>query len=175
MKHLIGVVPFVFLTVVCGDEASRNRAEDPRRHVEAAGGFSFVPPEDWKIRDFPGMKFKAAIGPSAAGFAPNITIVDELFSGSLDAYVKQNLAALQKAFRKFHLAQQDDFKTTAGEQGARLVTESEQQGRLLHQTFYIFGKGDTKFVITCSTLAEGGDKYDSVFETSIKTFRFEKK
>jgi len=175
MKHLIGVVPLVFLTVACGDEASRNRAEDPRRHVEAAGGFSFVPPEDWKIRDIPGMKFKAMIGPSAAGFAPNICTVDELFSGSLDAYVKGNLAALQKASRKFHLAQSDDFKTTAGEQGARLVTESENQGRLLRQTFYFFGKRDTKFVITCSTLAEGGDKLDSVFETSIKTFRFEKK
>jgi len=126
------------------------------------------------------MKFKAMIGPSAAGFAPNICTVDELFSGSLDAYVKGNLAAFQEASRKFpsrkfHLAQPDDFKTTAGEQGARLVTESENQGRLLRQTFYFFGKRDTKFVITCSTLAEGGDKLDSVFETSIKTFRFEKK
>ncbi len=175
MKHLIGVVPFVFLTVVFGDEASRNRAEDPRRHVEAAGGFSFVPPEDWKIQDIPGMKFKAAIGPSAAGFASNITIVDEQFSGSLDAYVKQNVAVLQKVFKKYNLVQQNDFKTTAGEEGARLVTKNEQQGRLLRQTFYFFGRGDTKFVITCSTLAEGGEKLDPVFETSIKTFRFEKK
>jgi hypothetical protein len=178
MKNLIAAVPFVLLTslaVGCGHKASDNNADDPRRHVEATGGFSFVPPDGWDMRDVPGRKFKAAVGPSAAAFAPNINIVDEQFNGSLDAYVKGNLADLRKAFRRFRLVQQDDFKTTAGEQSARLVIEYEQDGKLLRQTFYFFANGDTKFVVTCTTLAQGGDKLDSVFETSMKTFRFDKK
>jgi hypothetical protein len=178
MKHLIAVVALVLLTplvVGCGNKTSGNKADDPRRHVEPAGSFSFVPPQDWEVRNVRGGKYKAAVGPAAAGFAPNINILDESFSGSLDAYVTLNLATLQKGFKKFRLVQQEDFKTMAGEQGSRVVTECEQNGTALRQTFYFFSKGDTKFVVTCTTLAEGGDKLDSVFETSMKTFRFDKK
>jgi hypothetical protein len=170
MKQWIGVTALGFLavlTVGCRDSASK-------RHVESAGGFSFVPPDGWTMRDFPGMKFKLAAGPAAAGFAPNINVVDEQFNGSLEDYVKGNLATLRASFKGFNLVQQDEFKTTAGEAGKRLITENEQKGRQLRQTFYFFGKGNTKFVVTCSALSDGGEKLDSAFETSMKTFRFDK-
>src|SRR5262249_42430659 len=44
--------------------------------------------------------------------------------------------------------------------------------KLLRQNFYFFDKGKTKFVVTCTALAEGGEKLDPVFEGSRKTFRF---
>jgi len=56
---------------------------------------------------------------------------------------------------------------------ARLMVEDEQNNQLLRQTFYIFSKKNTKFTVTCSALAEEGDKFAPIFEASMKTFRFE--
>ncbi len=148
-------------------------SDEGRRHTEAAGGFSFIPPEGWKVRDFPGWKFKVAVGPVAAGFASNINIVDESFDGSLEDYVKASLNALSKALKKYRLLNQDSFVTTAGLKGARLIVEDEQNNQLLRQTFYIFSKKNTKFTVTCSVLAEEGDKFAPVFDASLKTFRFD--
>lgn len=146
--------------------------EERRRHTETAGGFSFIPPEGWKIRDFPGRKFKVVVGPANEGFAPNINIVDESFDGSLEDYVKANLNALPKVLKKYRFIKQDDFVTAAGLKGVRVIVESEQNSRLLRQSFYFFSKKNTKFVITCSASAEEGDKLAPVFDGSMKTFRF---
>ena len=165
MKHPLLMTTIVFLgtlTAGCGHGTLSD--------------FSFTPPEGWEFRDpLPGMKFKAAIGPARAGFASNINVVDEAFNGSLAAYAEGNLTAIQKAFKNFRLLKQETFTTTNGEPAVRMVTENEQNGRQLRQTFYFFGKGNTKFVVTCTTLAEGGEKLDPVFEASMKTFRFDPK
>jgi hypothetical protein len=146
------------MCVACcwNSKALAQKAEDPPRHIEAAGGFSFVPPQSWQVREIPGLKYKVVHGQPAAGFAPNINVVDEAFKGTLDAYVKQNVATLQRVFKKARiLAEQEEFKTTAGLQGVRLMVENEQNARLLRQSFYFFAKGDTKYVVTCTTLAAG--------------------
>lgn len=154
-----------------GRPGGARQAEDPRRHHEAA--FSYVPPEGWAVRAFPGLKYKAAVGPAAAGFAPNMNIVDEPFAGPLDAYAEVSQASVQRLFKDCRVLKKDDFKATDGLRGVRIVIEAEQRGRRLRQTFYVFGNGTTKFVVTCSALAEGGDRLDPVFEASMKTFRFD--
>jgi hypothetical protein len=141
------------------------------RHSEA--GFSFVAPPGWEVRPFPGLKFKVVVGPAADGFAPNINVVDEKANIPLDDYVTGNLDTMQQVFQRFRLVKQDAFKTAAGLEGGRLFVENEQGGKLLRQIFYFFGKGDTKYVLTCTALAEGGDRLDPVFEASMKTFRFD--
>ncbi len=147
---------------------------EARRHTEKAGGFSFVPPENWTVRDFPGLKYKVVVGPVRSAFASNINVVDEVYKGSLDAYEKASIAAMQARLEKFAIKDRGEFKTTSGLKGARLVAQSEQGGRLLRQTFYFFGNGDKKYVATCSTVADGGEKFDDVFERAMKTFRFER-
>jgi hypothetical protein len=175
MKRSLAAAWFLILvpTLLCAG-AARGDDEEARRHTEKAGGFSFSPPANWTVREFPGLKYKVVVGPVRASFASNINVVDEPFKGTLDDYVKANIGAMRMRFKKFKLEDQGDFKTTSGLRGARLVTESEQGGRLLRQTFYIFGTADTKYVVTCSTLAEGGKTLDPLFERSMKTFRFEK-
>ena len=86
-------------------------AETGPRHTETAGGFSFCPPKDWVIKDVPGMKYKIAFGPAAGGFAANINVVDESFSGSLADYVKANFQPLTKMFKGQKNLGQADFKT----------------------------------------------------------------
>jgi len=150
-------------------------ADTDKRHTEPAGGFSFCPPKDWVIREVAGMKYKFAFGPLADGFAPNINVVDESFTGSLQAYVKANLETLPKVFKGFKKLGQSDFKTDSGMNGVKIIIQSEQQGHAIRQSFFFFeGKADKKLVATCSALAEGGAKLDSAFEASMKTFAIEK-
>lgn len=46
--------------------------DEPARHTEKAGKFSFVPPVTWTLREFPGLKYQVVVGPARSGFAPNI-------------------------------------------------------------------------------------------------------
>jgi hypothetical protein len=151
-----------------------DKDDESRRHLEKAGGFSFIPPSTWKVRDYPGLKYKIVVGPIQAGFASNINVVDESFEGSLDAYVEGNTAVQMRALKKVQIVKQEKFRTTSGLQGARSIIEDEQDEQLLRQTFYFFGTAETKYVITCSTLAEGGERLDPIFERAMRTFRFEK-
>jgi hypothetical protein len=101
--------------------------------------------------------------------------VDEKFKGSLDEYVKANVATLKRLLKKVQIVKQEKFTTTAGLPGARVIVHNEQHGNLLRQTCYLFGNANTKYVVTCTTLAEGGEKLDRLFERSMKTFRFDKR
>ena len=146
---------------------------DSQRYVERAGGFSFVQPKGWEFQDSPVMKFKIAIGPSQNGFAPNINVVNEQFKGTLEEYTNANIATMRGAFSKLRIIEQVEFKTTAGLPGRRLVIESEQNDKLLRFSFYFFGTAGMKYVVTCTALAYGGEKLDTVFAESMKTFRIE--
>jgi hypothetical protein len=149
--------------------------DDALRHVEKGGGFSFIPPESWNPKEFPGLKFKVVVGPVHNGFTASINVVEESFRGSLDEYVKGNIATLQKILKNFEMVKQEEFKTTAGLQGVRLIVKNHQFDKDLRQTFYFFGgTADTKYVVTCTTLADDGEKLGPVFERALKTFRFEK-
>ena len=164
MKRLLAFVPLVIAGTVLA-------AETGDRYTEAAGGFSYCPPKGWTMKELPGMKYQAAFGPTSGGFTPNINVVDEAFGGSLEDYFKGNVDALTKVFKKFKNLGKSDFKTDSGLKCIRLVTESEQQGMLLRQTFFFFdGKTNRKLVVTCSAPAEGGDKLDAAFGASLKTF-----
>jgi hypothetical protein len=154
--------------------ASTETPEDPRRHSEVVGGFSFVPPDGWPIQTMPGVKFKVATGPAANGFAPNINIVDEPFNGSLDAYAQANLATLQRVLKQFRLLKEDKFTTAKGMRSLRMAVEHEFQGKPLHQTFYFFSNGAAKIVVTCSALPQDSDRLARVFETAMRTFRFDR-
>ena len=146
-------------------------ADVGKRHHETAGGFSFCPPQGWTIQAFPGLKYSIASGPAANGFAPNVNVVDESADMSLPEYVDTSKRMLSKAFKGYKELGSREFKTTSGAKSTRLIIQSNQNGTQLRQTFYFFaGKGDKKFVVTCSALASGGEKFDEVFETTLKTF-----
>jgi hypothetical protein len=166
MKNSFVVVCFLFCLA-----AHVARAEVGERHFEKAGAFSFQAPKGWQFRELPGVKYQFAFGPASHSFSPNINVVDEVYSGSLKSYVDQNKNALIKLFEQFTLIRQDNFVTTNGTRGERLVTTSVQHKNLLRQIFYFLpGANGKYFVITCSALAAGGEALDSVFEESIRTF-----
>lgn len=146
---------------------------EPNRHHEPAGGFSYVPPEGWEMIEASGLEYKAAIGPVEDEFAANISILDEAFDGSLDAYASLGLDNMQQFFQELVLVSQGEFQPDEGLPGARIVIESVQGGRRLRQAFYFFDAGATKFVLTGTQLAGSGKDWSATFDESARTFRFE--
>ena len=143
----------------------------PRQHYEKAGAFSYDPPPGWQVIEFPGLKYRISHGPRENEFSPNITVVDEAFSGILAGYVDANLQNMEKLFVNLKVLSREDFRTQDNEVAVKVVTENEQQGRMLRQTFFFIGSGNRKYVVTCTALADGGDKFDTVFAGSAETFR----
>jgi hypothetical protein len=147
------------------------------RHIEKAGGFSFVPPEDFMLKALPGIKYKAAIGPAADGFAPNIVFVDEAHKGTLAEYVEANKKGLKMTFKNYKEVTEKNFKTEGGAECAMLRIQRDEKGKALRQTFYFFEVSpDRKMVATASTaVGAAGEKWEPILEASIKTFRLEKR
>ncbi|MFA5107879.1 MAG: hypothetical protein WC497_06210 [Patescibacteria group bacterium] len=141
------------------------------RHVEQAGGFSLQAPRGWMFRDFPGLKYQAAVGPAANLFSPNINVVDEVYDGDLKSYVDQNAKNTEKVFVQYTLIKRSSFVTLKGIKGEKMVTTSLMLKNMVRQIFYFFpGSHGKYFVITCTALAEGGDSLDSIFDESMRSF-----
>jgi hypothetical protein len=117
------------------------------------------------------LKYRISHGPRENEFAPNINVVDEAFSGTLAAYVDANLRNIERLLVNLKVFSREDLKTQDNEAIVKVVTENEQQGRMLRQTFFFIGSGNRKYVMTCTALADGGDKFDPSFAGSVETFR----
>lgn len=137
----------------------------------AGEDFTYQKPNGWEYRNFPGLKYEVSIGKPAKGFAPNIVVVDEVFSGTLEEYFKQNVAQVEKTINKAKIISQKKISTSDGNTGFKLVHTSEQNGLKLKQIQYFYGKDDKKYVLTCSILVDSGDEFDNVFENSAMTFK----
>jgi hypothetical protein len=162
------LVVLLTVSMICAG-CGGNRS--PRQHCEQAGGFSYDPPSGWQVGEFPGLKYRISHGPRENEFAANINVVDEAFGGTLAAYVDVNLQTMKEVFVKMQVLSREDFKTQDSEAAVKILTENEQQGRMLRQTFFFVGSGNKKYVVTCTALADGGEKFDTAFSESMKTFR----
>jgi len=167
------VICCILFFMVNGCSQSGRQAYTP-----PGGEFSYVPPEHWVLRDFPGYKYKLATGQPSEGFAPNIGVVEEYAPVTLDEYVAGNLRMIPQMHEKMggnppKVLSQAEFTTDSKERGVRVVTESEMgDKKIMRQIFYfIDGNNGNKFVVTCSVLGAARESYDKIFDTSIKTFK----
>lgn len=158
------------------DQHDRDKSSElGARHIETAGGFSFCVPKGWNARDRPGMKFKIILGQAADGFSTNINVVDEEFSGVLGDYVTANKLSLTELLKDYQEVSESNFKTESENPCIKLTITDEQNGIKLRQAFYFFnGPLGKKLVITCSALAKDGEKFDLLFDASMKTFKLER-
>lgn len=161
----------VLILACCAGVSS---AQNGGRHVEKAGGFSFIAPQGWRFTSIPGMKYAVAIGPRHNDFAANINVVDQTYAGSVDDYVRANMKALKRIFKDFKMVGESDFTTDSGSAGKRVVIEDNQNDKRLRQLFYFLADGSRKFIITYTATAEVGAKYDAPVDESIKSFQFDK-
>lgn len=147
------------------------------RLVEAEGGFSYVPPEGWLAYDRPPLKYRFVTASMKEENSPNIhagLADDEFADRPLKDFVDLNLVVLRTHYMpKFHFVKREDFQTTEGLLGVRVIIEVEPFGEKLRQTYYFFSQGNKKYFATCTAKSEEGEKLDPVFEASMKTFRLE--
>jgi hypothetical protein len=147
-------------------------AADGTRHREPAGGFSIVPPADWKVQEFPGLKYKLFMKHDRVEFAPNICIVDENSDLPFPEYISENVKVL-KLLRYKVVDRPTKITTDAGE-CQRIRYAKVIDGHNLRFTAYCFARGDTKFVVTFTRLADDADaKVDALVEASVKTMQFD--
>ena len=164
-------------------EADQASAQ-PRRgqtYRDAGGGFSYDIPDEWSLTDFPGLKYKVARGKAdpVNNFSPNINIVDEAYSGSLNDYYVAYKANMMKYIKNFTIAFEGRFTTDSGLAGIKMVALSTQQNMELRQTVYLFVGNSKCYVITCSIDTNRYDtfgmevqsaRFDSLFDRSISSF-----
>jgi hypothetical protein len=150
-------------------------AENGERVYENDGNFSYCPPLNWNVIEYPGLKYKVVIGPAEGNFAANITFAEETADMSLKDYVNANLDQLSTYFQGYKLVKRSSFKTNSGISGESIVVNSVQNNLLLRQVLYFLPASNNKyFVIVCSVLDEFSSKYLQLFEDSIKTFELAK-
>ena len=171
MKYLkITLALFLFLILL---SAGCGKSDDPNRHYEKEGGFSYVPPEGWKMSEYPGLKYRIHLGAFEDNFAPNINVVDEEYDGSLESYVDANIETMRNFIEGFKLVEREPFVTNEGARSIKLTVEGEHYQRLLTQYFYLFDGGEKKYIVTCSALADNAGNFEPLFDKCVKTFRIE--
>ncbi|MDH5182382.1 MAG: hypothetical protein OEX12_00710 [Gammaproteobacteria bacterium] len=95
MLRILGLVVAVFtmsLPVHAGE-----------RYTETAGGLSYGVPQNWRVMEFPELKFRIVVTDPIADFSQNMTMVDERFDGSLSAYETAVLLRWKRRYPVFVL------------------------------------------------------------------------
>lgn len=163
------------LTVLLGLAfvAVSGRAQDLGATVSEPGAFSYQAPRGWSVKETPVSRYKVSVDKLKNHFSAHISVVMQVYPGTLAAYVDVNKRAFaaSPAFKNFQIVEEKQFTTTAGGIGVRLVATATVQHLDLQQIFYFFeGTGDNKLVVTASSLVGDSAAYAPIFDASLKTF-----
>ncbi len=134
--------------------------------------YSYVHPDGWQLITFPGKAYRVARGEPVNGYAPTINVLGEESEKSLSDYLDENLMDMSSSAEGFSFLGKSEFVTDSGENGYKIIFETDQQGRRLHCTQYYIGNGEKVFVICYTRPSDAGFHLDSLCEASIRTFRF---
>ncbi len=146
---------------------------EPEPYIENNGGFSVVPPKSWQVTDNSLSEYKVFMGPRENNFTANVNFVKEVYDGSLDDYVDLSIEVLEYYISNIEIIYRNPFVTLKNLEGQKVIAITEQLGYQLRQSFYFFpGKNGIKIVATCTALADSGEKYDEIFDNSMKTFEW---
>jgi hypothetical protein len=145
-------------------------SETGERFFETTGGFSICPPRNWNVIEFPGLKYKIIHTDPINGFSPNMTFVDEYYDGSLSEYMNLSNQNMKRIYPDAEYIRNESFLADSGLRGIKQVIINNVSGNLLRQSFYCFSNGKIKIIITCSVNNSNGQRYESIFDESVRTF-----
>ena len=145
------------------------------RYFEKSSNYSICPPASWQVGEFPGFKNKILIGQADNEITPSINFVEEKYDAQPKEYVDLSIGVLEKIYSDIKLLQRKDFITAKNVKGEKIVYTISQYGRFLRITQYILpGKNGTYMIITCGASGLIGDKYDDLFDKTVRTFEWSK-
>jgi len=142
-------------------------------YTERTAGFTMSMPRDWQVTDI-NQKYYAILGQTENGFTPNITFADDTYSGSLSEYIDEMISMLGLFYADLTVIGRGSFSTSAGLRGDYAVI----QGRLgevgIRQKIYLFPNvsGDSIIAITGTAPLVNGERFDAVFDESVRTFKW---
>jgi hypothetical protein len=176
----IGVITiryFIFPVIIysflsCATKNHLNFKEKPleqSRFYDEAGGFSFIPPERW--REYEGSGVKAFIGQRENNYSPNLGFSIETVNGQLKEFVDLLIEYYNTSGQK--LLKRDNFVTLKNLTGEMVLAEITARGVRVRAYYYFFPGSDKRiFYAVFTVLAEDDNKYDEMFNNSMKTFEW---
>ena len=135
--------------------------------------FSMSMPSGWITRDV-NQKYLMIIGPEDSGLTPNIGFGDEDYNGPVSDFFDERIGLFPKFYRDFSLLNRSGF-TTNGRVTGECITYLCTIGNVrVRQKMYAFSnrRRTSIVIITGTAPVDSGDKYDGVFDASVKTFRW---
>ncbi|MDR0314293.1 MAG: hypothetical protein LBI14_11955 [Treponema sp.] len=146
-------------------------AQSGERYYENVGNFSYCPPLNWNITEFPGLKYHIIIGSVDGNSTANINFADEVYSGKLDEYVSLSIAQLEQFFASTKLISRDPFKTNSGIVGERIIITNIQLGNNLMQFIYFLQMPNNRYLVISATALEStATNYQPIFDECVRTF-----
>jgi hypothetical protein len=144
--------------------------------VEAAGKFSYCPPEGWAAKDPPTGTYKLFSTLPAATTRGNLNFKDEATTFSNVEYMAAALKLMLadnpgKGAEATKLVGWTDFVTTSNLRGSRLVYETLRQGTPIRTIQYVLDLPGKKLILTGTALEASKDTTDKIFDTVAKTVK----
>ena len=135
--------------------------------------FTMSMPGGWQTVDI-GLGYLQINGPQAGTFAPNIAFRDEAYSGPVSDYIDMIMISYQRLFTNFRLLERSTFRTNIGVAGEYITYQGTMGTGNVRQKMYVLPnrRGTAIMVITCTAPAVGGERYDQIFDASIRTFNW---
>jgi hypothetical protein len=176
------------LTIICGllalaliSCATVKNPENPNSELlgdlfsERNAGFSMYIPKGWQALDY-NQKFLMITGPVDNKFTPNIGFADEQYSGNLAVYIDLVLVHLSDMYTDLQVSQREAFTTNSGLRGEHVTIIFKFNNIEVRQKMFVLPnkKQDMVIAITCTAEAAHGDKYDKLFNETVKTFYWTK-
>lgn len=172
MKKIIAVSSFVLFFAITG------LAQTPcKRHTEAAGRFSFCPPEEWTSKDSTsGSPYKVWLTPEISAIRANMNVKDEATTMSHSEYMAAALKFLladnaSRGEEATKVIGWTEFATSSNLRGSRMVYERLYKGLHMRTIQYIFDLPGKKLLFTGTALASSKETTDPIFDAAVKTLK----
>jgi len=142
------------------------------RHTEESAGFSYEVPNNWRVMEFPGLKFKIIITDPIGEFSPNMTLVDEKYEGSLAAYEKASIPHMEKAIPGFSILKRMQAKTDEGKDFRSVTYRHEaDNGTIIQTANFLELRSGHKLVMTCTSPKGHEDKIEPQCNKVVRSLR----
>ena len=142
------------------------------RHTEESAGFSYEVPSNWRVMEFPGLKFKIIITDPIDDFSPNMTLVDEKYEGSLEAYEKASIPHMEKAIPGFGIISRMQAKTIDGKDFRSVTYKHEaNNGTIIQTANFLELRAGHKLVMTCTSPKGHEDKIELQCNKVVRSLR----
>jgi len=142
-------------------------------YTDRNAGFTMSMPRGWRTVDF-NLGYLSIVGPEYSGITPNIGFGEDEYAGSVSEYIDALVSYFSLIFSNFRLLDRSNFRTNAGVVGESITYQGSMGAVTVRQKVYVFPnrRGNAVMVITATAPVTGGERFDTIFDASVRTFNW---